>query len=797
MQICYAFLVSGSMRPIEEPEMSTGVRRSATFMDPSGLPLQTLCLTIAIASVAPWLAKSGDGNAPFKDVAKPKHSSKKVFLVVSCPEKGPDKNGGFSDPVMKHLHNARDESGYIHLGFDFAGSTCKQKGDEKIWNKISALSEELNNLSGWAKMDKLSKVEKLLKDTRWWTVYIGGVKKAIQIALQSKNQVVVSCIEGGPITQIEQRNIVRLKDEVIEDLKCQQFHARVEIQVFPTFEHFQTAVDIDTQGNYWENRLAKQQNEVDHQQLQLQQEQKRLQERKRKVEQHKEKINKESKKLNEEQACLQQEKEQIKLERHQLNLELKALHDDCEDSKRKKEALVKKEKDVQEKEEKIAEEERELHEKYTKLDQTQKDIEEQQTDLLKSESELNNQMLDLQNKLEQYEQQAQMMELLKIQINHQTQQNVKLTQELHQIWQEKKEATDQAIEEQTSLIEELKSRIASFEKEATAAKEQVAQEPDQTKLTELNGRIKNLEGEKRLLADQLEEKKEAADKTIEEQKSLIDELRSRIESFEKGAAAPKEQVAQEPNTTELAELNGRIKKLEDEKRELANRLEEKKKANDKIIEEQNSLIEELRSRIGSFEKEADAAIEQVAQEQDKTELAELNGHTKKLDDEMREVADGVEKAKETMKTLPLYKEVKAAGRSLNLEKRELTDEDLSPLSEALQHNAILEGLNLSRNQIEDLSPLSEALKRNRVLRRVFLTGNKIEDLAPIAEALKINKSLQALSLSCNGIKDLTPLSEALKQNIYLKELYLQHNPIKDGGGDLEEVCRQKGVKLYT
>ena len=80
---------------------------------------------------------------------------------------------------------------------------------------------------------------------------------------------------------------------------------------------------------------------------------------------------------------------------------------------------------------------------------------------------------------------------------------------------------------------------------------------------------------------------------------------------------------------------------------------------------------------------------------------------------------------------------------------------------------------------EDLQNICEALKANNTLTYLYLDNNNITDVQSIGELLKTNNTLETLNLRDNNITDVQSIGEGLKTNNTLKYLYLGNNQLSD------------------
>ena len=120
--------------------------------------------------------------------------------------------------------------------------------------------------------------------------------------------------------------------------------------------------------------------------------------------------------------------------------------------------------------------------------------------------------------------------------------------------------------------------------------------------------------------------------------------------------------------------------------------------------------------------------------------------------------------------------------SVTLDGKNIRDEDLQNISEALKANNTLTYLSLSNNYIIDVQSIGELLKTNNTLKVLYLVNNNITDVQSIGEGLKSNNTLKVLWLNNNNITDVQSIGEGLKTNNTLKILSLSNNNITDDSG---------------
>lgn len=135
-------------------------------------------------------------------------SSSSVNVVVSCPEKTLE-----GEDVMGFVEQLALKSRVV-IGYDWCG--------RKEWEKIN-----------WSD-------EKSVENSRWFVFYVGQVCGVLMVLFQCFKGVIMWQIKGGPICDVEQKNMYKIVNETVKDLKSKGFKDlwdRIEIRTV-TFEKF-------------------------------------------------------------------------------------------------------------------------------------------------------------------------------------------------------------------------------------------------------------------------------------------------------------------------------------------------------------------------------------------------------------------------------------------------------------------------------------------------------------------------------------------------------------------------------
>jgi hypothetical protein len=129
---------------------------------------------------------------------------------MSCPEMGTlDKDGGapYDQNVMETVSQLQ-QVGYVKFGFDRAGTSTAREKDGAKFDSAFEL---------WAK-GKHDEAIRLLKSTDWWYGYQTSVKQAVKLECQGFDGTLdVTCIKGGPITQLEAAEMPQIMADAQRD----------------------------------------------------------------------------------------------------------------------------------------------------------------------------------------------------------------------------------------------------------------------------------------------------------------------------------------------------------------------------------------------------------------------------------------------------------------------------------------------------------------------------------------------------------------------------------------------------
>jgi tetratricopeptide (TPR) repeat protein/predicted Ser/Thr protein kinase len=188
-----------------------------------------------------------------KHTTKKQVHSPKMVLMVSSPETGPDGSGSFTFPVMEKILQLSKTAKNMVVAYDWEGSSNAFSDDQAKFDMIFKDASSISLFKKWcsaadgAKDEVLKEIAPLVKDTRWFASYCGAVKSTIKVYCQKEEEVLLVCIEGGPITRVEAAEMPRLRKEAIVDLeKLGILTPSIAIRNVRSFQEFEQLVENES-----------------------------------------------------------------------------------------------------------------------------------------------------------------------------------------------------------------------------------------------------------------------------------------------------------------------------------------------------------------------------------------------------------------------------------------------------------------------------------------------------------------------------------------------------------------------
>jgi hypothetical protein len=147
-----------------------------------------------------------------------------MLVVVSSPTSGLNpKTGEYDFPVMERLMEDM-HMGKIILGYSFAG-------DSIPYIDTQSLQKAYANALPSDKAATLAALTKKVMEGPWWGAYMGQVMGNVKALCQQGHKVTMVGIQGGPITQMEQVEMAKVKINIEADLRSSLLGLKPEIEL--------------------------------------------------------------------------------------------------------------------------------------------------------------------------------------------------------------------------------------------------------------------------------------------------------------------------------------------------------------------------------------------------------------------------------------------------------------------------------------------------------------------------------------------------------------------------------------
>jgi hypothetical protein len=195
----------------------------------------------------------------------------RVWLVVSSPEYGSDGKGGYKFPTMNEVVALSKERANLMIGYDWANSTSAFEKDGQLFGSVfeedewgedwDGKSEEdkarikqeneskaariWKKTKGGTQMQALMQISDVVKQTSWYKAYVGKVKGAVSTLCQQGRAVTLVCVEGGPVTRVEQMEMTKITMEIKDDLRASySIDADIDQKTFATFHEMKQCFEL-------------------------------------------------------------------------------------------------------------------------------------------------------------------------------------------------------------------------------------------------------------------------------------------------------------------------------------------------------------------------------------------------------------------------------------------------------------------------------------------------------------------------------------------------------------------------
>jgi hypothetical protein len=118
----------------------------------------------------------------------------------------------------------------IKFGYDRAGATTAAKEDDQLWEEYHRLREA----------GKIDQAKAKVKQTKWFWGYQSSAKALIKLEMQNFDGVlVVLCLEGGLITQVEAEEMQRIVNDAKKDAAQSHIKVHIELRSMTYFKFLQ------------------------------------------------------------------------------------------------------------------------------------------------------------------------------------------------------------------------------------------------------------------------------------------------------------------------------------------------------------------------------------------------------------------------------------------------------------------------------------------------------------------------------------------------------------------------------
>jgi hypothetical protein len=167
----------------------------------------------------------------------------KEVVMVAAPNMGPDGSGGFTFPVFERILQLSKEAKNMVIATDVRMSNSNPD-DKEYWDQEqSCYKRWCDASSAAAKEEVVQELLTLLRRTRWFAGECAAIKSTIKVYCQQKKALLLVCIEGGPFTNATIREVPRLREEAMTELRnLGVFTPSIEICNLRTFQDFEQLV---------------------------------------------------------------------------------------------------------------------------------------------------------------------------------------------------------------------------------------------------------------------------------------------------------------------------------------------------------------------------------------------------------------------------------------------------------------------------------------------------------------------------------------------------------------------------
>lgn len=173
-----------------------------------------------------------------------------LMLLLSCP-----RLGKADDDILQQiidLGQSKSLGGRLKLAFDEEFLDDYQPRDADVWFEITRLTKTwLANEDQRPEIQKT--IENSLSRTKWWSMYKAVVKIWVLEAakLLDEGRIHLACVEGGPVSRIEQQRMPQILEEVKFELRKEGKSYDLPIRKYEGLDDFKKEAIRSLHSSWW------------------------------------------------------------------------------------------------------------------------------------------------------------------------------------------------------------------------------------------------------------------------------------------------------------------------------------------------------------------------------------------------------------------------------------------------------------------------------------------------------------------------------------------------------------------
>jgi len=144
----------------------------------------------------------------------------------------PGKSSSFVFNQMESVKNMQKSWKHTIIAFDEEGTSLGVQGEhffDETYPRIKNGTPNYFQVSGREREDMFDEIRRGLMSTAWWKEYSVKVMQAISTSRQVYERVYVVCLPGGPITDVERREMIGIVQRMRSDNRKQNIQRLGEV----------------------------------------------------------------------------------------------------------------------------------------------------------------------------------------------------------------------------------------------------------------------------------------------------------------------------------------------------------------------------------------------------------------------------------------------------------------------------------------------------------------------------------------------------------------------------------------